>query len=75
VLSLAEAPLHPHNLARGSFVQAHGLLQPAPAPRFSRTPSAPVQPLPVADQGAQSLQAWGWQDEAIHALQTAGVMR
>jgi alpha-methylacyl-CoA racemase len=75
VLSLAEAPLHPHNQARGSFVQAHGLLQPAPAPRFSRTPSAPVQPLPLADQGAQSLQAWGWQDEAIDALQTASVMR
>lgn len=39
VLSLAEAPLHPHNQARGVFVEAGGLLQPAPAPRFSRTPA------------------------------------
>jgi alpha-methylacyl-CoA racemase len=39
VLSLAEAPHHPHNVARGTFVEVDGLLQPAPAPRFSRTPA------------------------------------
>lgn len=39
VLSLAEAPLHPHNVARGVFIEAAGMLQPAPAPRFSRTPA------------------------------------
>ena len=38
VLSLAEAPLHPHNRARGSFIEINGVTQPAPAPRFSRTP-------------------------------------
>ena len=37
VLSLAEAPLHPHNRARGTFVTRDGIVQPAPAPRFSRT--------------------------------------
>jgi len=75
VLTLVEAPEHPHNQARGTFVQAHGVLQPAPAPRFSRTPCPPVQPLPVAGLGAQSLRAWGWQDGPIAALQNAGVLR
>jgi len=36
VLSMAEAPGHPHNAARGTFVERHGVVQPAPAPRFSR---------------------------------------
>ncbi|MGW5640976.1 CoA transferase, partial [Streptomyces sp. NPDC003832] len=40
VLSLREAPSHPHLAARGTFVEHGGLLQPAPAPRFSRTPGA-----------------------------------
>jgi alpha-methylacyl-CoA racemase len=39
VLSLPEAPLHPHMAARSTFVERHGTIQPAPAPRFSRTPS------------------------------------
>lgn len=39
VLDLREAPLHPHNKARGTFVDVDGVVQPAPAPRFSRTPS------------------------------------
>ena len=37
VLSLAEAPKHPHNVARQTFVEIDGVMQPAPAPRFSRT--------------------------------------
>jgi alpha-methylacyl-CoA racemase len=37
---MAEAPKHPHNAARKIFVERHGVTQPAPAPRFSRTPSA-----------------------------------
>jgi alpha-methylacyl-CoA racemase len=40
VLTMAEAPLHPHVAAREIFVNRHGVTQPAPAPRFSRTPSA-----------------------------------
>jgi alpha-methylacyl-CoA racemase len=43
VLSLAEAPRHPHNVARGAFVEAGGVIQPAPAPRFSATPAPPVR--------------------------------
>ncbi len=44
VLSMAEAPTHPHNLARQTFVERGGVVQPAPAPRFSRTASQPPQP-------------------------------
>ena len=40
VLSLAEAPHHPHNTARGTCVDSGGLVMPAPAPRFSGTPAA-----------------------------------
>jgi alpha-methylacyl-CoA racemase len=43
VLNLAEAPRHPHNLARGTFVEAGGVIQPAPAPRFLGTPAPPVR--------------------------------
>src|SRR5206468_1929981 len=40
ILTMAEAPKHPHMAARKVFVERHGVTQPAPAPRFSRTPSA-----------------------------------
>ncbi len=40
VVGMFEAPLHPHLAARQTFVDGHGGVQPAPAPRFSRTPSA-----------------------------------
>lgn len=45
VLTLAEAPAHPHNRARGAFVTANGAVQPAPAPRFPEAP-APLPALP-----------------------------
>jgi len=45
VLTMAEAPRHPHMAARGVFVERHGVTQPAPAPRFSRTPSAIREPV------------------------------
>ncbi len=38
VLSMAEAPAHPHNAARGTFIEVGGVMQPAPAPRYSVTP-------------------------------------
>jgi alpha-methylacyl-CoA racemase len=46
VLSPAQAPDHPHNAARGTFVEVAGVAQPGPAPRFSRTPCAPPSPPP-----------------------------
>jgi alpha-methylacyl-CoA racemase len=52
VLSLAEAPAHPHNAARGTFALRGGMIEPAPAPRFSAAPAPPSQsqksPLPSA---------------------------
>jgi alpha-methylacyl-CoA racemase len=44
VLTIAEAHLHPHMAARKTFVKRHGVTQPAPAPRFSRTPSTIREP-------------------------------
>jgi alpha-methylacyl-CoA racemase len=44
VLTLAEAPSHTHNVQRGTFVEVEGVVQPAPAPRFSRTPPGPPRP-------------------------------
>ncbi|MCA0243495.1 MAG: CoA transferase [Proteobacteria bacterium] len=60
VLSFAEAPQHPHLQARGSFVEVGGVVQPAPAPRFSRSvPATPTPPRerPEADVAAV-LAAW-----------------
>jgi alpha-methylacyl-CoA racemase len=50
VLTMTEAPKHPHNAAREIFVTRHGVTQPAPAPRFSRTPSA-IRDAAAADIG------------------------
>ena len=55
VLGLAEAAGHPHNVARGTFVRDQGVLQPAPAPRFSRTPGE-IRDCANADE---TLEAWG----------------
>jgi len=52
VLSLAEAPGHPHHQARGNFVEVDGVKQPAPSPRFSRTPARYPQSPP--EPGAQT---------------------
>jgi len=60
VLSMTEAPHHPHNVARKAFVEVDGIMQPAPAPRFSR--SIPPLPTPpgTADpkRAAEVLGAW-----------------
>jgi alpha-methylacyl-CoA racemase len=46
VLAPTEAHRHPHNAARGTFVAVDGEVQPAPAPRFDRTPAPPPRPAP-----------------------------
>ncbi len=63
VLTMGEAPAHPHMAARGTFVDVDGVMQPGPAPRFSRTPSQirHGQPANGAHQ-AQVLQDWGVRD-------------
>lgn len=47
VLPLSKAKTHPHNIARNAFIELQGITHPAPAPRFSRTPSAIQSPAPV----------------------------
>ena len=76
VLSPWEAHEHPHNDARGTFVEVGGVLQPAPAPRFSRTDNAP--PVAVDDGGrdvAQTLAAWGFDEPTITRLQETAAVR
>ena len=59
VLSLSEAAAHPHNRARGSFVEQDGITQPRPAPRFSRTDAALRGPPPLpGEQGESALLDW-----------------
>jgi alpha-methylacyl-CoA racemase len=75
VLDWNEAPRHPHNEARGTFIQIDGVTQPAPAPRFSRTPAS--RPLPPSVPGADTesaLRDWGFGAEAITALRAAGAI-
>jgi alpha-methylacyl-CoA racemase len=65
VVSLHEAAHHPHIKARGSIVEQNGLLQPAPAPRFSGTPTALGTPPPVPGQHTLDvLRDWGVDDAA-----------
>jgi alpha-methylacyl-CoA racemase len=76
VLSMEEAPHHPHNAARGTFMDVGGVKQPAPAPRFSVSrPDAPRMPdgLAGADTDAV-LRAIGYSNEKITALKHARVL-
>lgn len=57
VLSMEEAPHHPHNVARSTFVEHDGSYHPAPAPRFSRTPSAVASPPPELGQHTATILA------------------
>jgi crotonobetainyl-CoA:carnitine CoA-transferase CaiB-like acyl-CoA transferase len=72
VLSMAEAPQHEHLRARDTFVEVDGVVQPAPAPRFSRSvPEKPTAPAAPDPEGA--LAAWMTQD-AIAKLKADGVL-
>ncbi|PXW93996.1 alpha-methylacyl-CoA racemase [Sphaerotilus hippei] len=75
VLSLGEAPAHPHHRARGTFVDVQGRLHPAAAPRFSRTPAAAPAAVRAELDGRDGLARWGWSAEAIQALHQGGAMR
>ncbi len=76
VLSVDEAARHPHNVDRGTFVRRDGVLQPAPAPRFSRTPAQIVAPPPHPGQhSAEILMDWGFHPTQIEALMAAGAVR
>jgi len=73
VVSLSEAHDHPHLAARGTFVSDNGVVQPAPAPRFSRTPAALGEPPAAPGQHTRSaLTDWGIDD--VEDLITRGVV-
>lgn len=76
VLDLDEAPGHPHLRARRTFVEVAGVTQPAPAPRFSRTPTAvPHPPARAGEHTDEILGSLGLGPERIAALREAGVVR
>ena len=69
VLSMREAPIHPQNQARRAFVAVGEVLQPAPAPRFSRTPLADPRPAaPASEYSDANLRAWGLECAEIARL-------
>ena len=75
VLTMAEAPAHPHNVARQTFYTVDGVTQPAPTPRFSRTGPEPVAaPGPIGADGRKVLADWGFSAPAIAALLADGVI-
>lgn len=74
VLSLDEAPVHSHNEGRGTFIEIDGIVQPAPAPRFSRTkPALPTPPESPGQSTASALSAWGFSQTEISQLGRSGV--
>jgi alpha-methylacyl-CoA racemase len=75
VLSMEEAPDHPHNRFRNTFVEVDGIIQPAPAPRFSRTPPRIQGPPPrPGEHTKEALLDWGFREEEIESLRKEGVI-
>jgi alpha-methylacyl-CoA racemase len=75
VLSFAEAVAHPHNVARATFVERFGVVQPAPAPRLSRTPAAIAGPPPVNGEHSRAiLTDWGFDESRIQSLFDSGTV-
>jgi alpha-methylacyl-CoA racemase len=75
VLDLAEAPEHPHNVARAAFVDVGGTPQPAPAPRFSRTPGSVDRDPPRPGQHTDEvLGELGMDPDAVAALRASGAV-
>jgi alpha-methylacyl-CoA racemase len=75
VLDLDEAPKHAHNVARQTFVEVAGVTQPAPAPRFSKTPGAIQGPPPaIGAHDEEALKDWGFSDADLAALRGNGAL-
>jgi alpha-methylacyl-CoA racemase len=75
VLSPWEAHLHPHNVARSTFVEVDGAVQPGPAPRFSRTPSAiSSPPSPPGADTESGLVEWGVDAGVVAKLRKSGAL-
>ena len=75
VLSLEESMRHPHNVARGTFVEMDGITQPGPAPRFSRTPGKLDRPPSIPGQHSEEvLRDWGFDMAEVTALTAGGIV-
>ncbi len=75
VLGFGEAPAHPHALARGAYLEVDGVVQPAPAPRFSRSRATPPRPAPQPGADGQAVLAEaGFSAAEIAALRAAQVL-
>ncbi|MFT5032861.1 MAG: alpha-methylacyl-CoA racemase [Bermanella sp.] len=75
ILSMTEAPNHPHNKARNSFLEIDGVVQPAPAPKFSRTePTVTASAKPAGSDTNDVLAGLGYGAEEIQRLREAGVL-
>lgn len=75
VLELDEAAAHPHNQARQAFVRIDGIDQPAPAPRFSRTPGVAAAPPPRRGADSEAvLRDWGFDAAAVAELRATGAL-
>lgn len=74
VLDMDEAPRHPHNAARATFVDVDGVTQPAPAPRFSRTPGQAGTVAAPGQDGPAILADWGWTGDAIATLRRDNIV-
>jgi alpha-methylacyl-CoA racemase len=75
VLEPGEAPRHPHNRERGTFVEVDGVVQPAPAPRFSRSvPEAPSPPVRAGQDTDTALVDWGLSAGEVAELRRAGAV-
>jgi alpha-methylacyl-CoA racemase len=75
VLSIREAPEHPHNVHRETFVEVEGVVQPAPAPRFSATPASIQRPPSHAGQHTDEvLVEWGLDADRVAKLRDAGAI-
>ena len=74
VLTFSEARAHPHNTARSTFTRVGKVDQPAPAPRFSRTPGEIRRAPPERGEGGgRALKDWGFSDQEISALKKQGL--
>jgi alpha-methylacyl-CoA racemase len=75
VLDLDEAPYHAHNVARSTFVEIEGVMQPAPAPRFSRTsPEIRCAPVVAGENTEAVLLDWGFGRDEIVELKNKGAI-
>ena len=75
VLTMSEAAKHPHNVARQTFIEVDGVMQPAPAPRFSRTATAlPTAPAHAGQHSRAVLADWGFDADRISALIASGAV-